>query len=490
MSSELENLKQKENLFRNLENTLSKIAQLNVKDLSFEEETILKWNGLYLQRPRDAGKFMLRIRMPGGRIYNHQLGKLLEIMSLMDIDYIDITTRQDIQLRNIKLSMLPEIFELLDQVKLNTQGACGDTVRNIVSCPVEDLVDKCDGSHNLIYKTLIDKFTSNYKFAQLPRKFKIAYSGCKNSCIPLMIHDIGIAQINYGANELFDIYAGGGLSANPVAGKKIFRLLNVDEVLEAITAIIEVFNAYGNRNNRNKARLKYLISDWGMKKFTGKVSEKLGYELNKAEHERCIPVKRQDHMGIQEQNQHGYCYAGVPVLAGRLYKFQIESILNILKNNNSTNIRFSYFQNLIIPDIPTDKLNSSLNILKQNDLELNPSSWKGKFVVCTGKEFCNKALAETKNVTIQLIKDLKENGIDKNLLIAMSGCPNGCSQHLIADIGIYGGLKNIDGKNIEVYNICCRNNNSDNNSYFNQTIIKNTPKEVLSEVLIKAIKNY
>ncbi|MEW5821332.1 MAG: nitrite/sulfite reductase, partial [Cyanobacteriota bacterium] len=452
---------------------------------------ILKWHGLYQQKPIDSGLFMLRIKLPNGIIKFDQLKTILNISRRVGLNIIDLTTRQNIQLRSIELENLPFVFSELSKSGLFSHGSCGDNVRNVIGCPISGLSNgKMEVVNTIpLAKKITTSFLANPNYANLPRKFKIALCGCTRHCVPYEINDIGlVATTNNNDNIGYQLFAGGGLSSQPQIAKNLNIWIPQENIIETITKIIDIFNDFGNRFNRKKARLKHLISDWGTDKFLMELENRLNKPLYFENYLNNETFSKVDHMEIHPQKDPNYCYIGLPVKVGRISSDQLEKLIDIISIYKDVGIRITHYQNIIITNIPVNQISRVIENLRFVDFLNKNNSWSGKVISCTGKEFCNRALTETKNIGVKIIDALDKFKLDDDITIGISGCSNDCGQNRISDIGIQGVYSKSDDSSNEKFNISVKKNG--NNNYFNELIMKKINKNELDTLILNILTDY
>ncbi len=435
-----------------------------------------KWWGVYTQGDGagvTGGKggegvtteyFMLRIAMPAGHLTAHQLGVVAEITKKHARNLADITVRQNIQLHWLTIESLPEIVDTLDAIGLSPRGACGDVVRNVTSCPLAgiDAHEVLDAS--AIAAEIQRDLVGNSDFYNLPRKFKITVTGCPVWCSYPEINDIGFT----GARRLhedgsweagFSLRVGGGLSKEPHLALRLDAFVRPDQAVAVARAIAGIFrDQQALRESRDHARLKYLFlrHGWTPESFLAELEARLGYKLDPGVEEEMPNDILRDHVGIHPQKQPGLSYVGASVLRGRLTGDQLAAAAELAGRYGNGHLRTTVMQNLLFVNIPTERALDLVSDLQKIDLRVEGSSfWRGA-VACTGTEFCKLAITETKGFTRWLVDELEENipGFDQQLKLHVTGCPNSCGQHWIADIGIEGKKIKHEGKLIDAYYFC------------------------------------
>jgi len=426
----------------------------------------LKWIGWYQQRPREAGHFMMRLKLAGGWVSNEQLRVIASLARDFARGVADITTRQALQMHWLTIEQAPTIMERLGTVGLGVNhglfGACGDICRNIVSSPLAGIdPDEIIDTHDLVGEANL-YFSTQPTYADLPRKFKVGIFGRPSA---------GQVEINclsfYGVRRRdgrtgYGIMAGGGLSNEPHMAQDLDVFVPPDQALATMEAIIRTYRDHGYRKNRKHARLKYLVADWGATKLRHQVEQVLGYKL--ADADEPIPSETgrarrgyQDELGVHDQVQEGLQWVGVPVVAGRLTSEQLEDVADIAADYGSGDIRLTVMQNLYIINIPHETMQAVLERLRAVGLPVeNTSAVRRGIVACTGIEFCNLAVTETKQRARNLV-NLLDKSVQWNesefFRINVNGCPNSCGQHWIADVGLQGCNKKVDGEMVEHFDV-------------------------------------
>ncbi len=430
-----------------------------------------KWWGIYTQGDGagvTGGKggegvttdfFMMRIAMPAGLLTAHQLSVIAGLTRKYARNLADITVRQNIQLHWLTIESLPEIVDTLDSIGLSPRGACGDVVRNVTGCPLagidhEEILD-ASGLAAEIQRDLV----GNSAFYNLPRKFKITVTGCPVWCSYPEINDIGLTAVRRGEEVGFSLRVGGGLSKEPHLAVKLDAFVHPGQAVAVARVIAEIFRDQQSlRENRDHARLKYLFlrHAWTPETFLAEIHKRLGYALDPAVAERVPDDIYRDHVGIHAQKQRGLSYVGASVLRGRLTGDQLAAAAELAERFGNGHLRTTVMQNLIFVNIPTEHAGELVEELRRIDLRVEGSSfWRGA-IACTGTEFCKLAITETKGFTRWLVDELEERipGFDQQLKLHVTGCPNSCGQHWIADIGIEGKKIKQDGKLIDAYYFC------------------------------------
>ena len=416
----------------------------------------LKWVGVFY-RPVTPGKFMLRMRTPNGIVTSEQMRLYAEIVQRYGEDgSADITTRQNMQLRGVRLEDIPEIFNRFEQVGLTSVQSGMDNVRNITGSPMAGIdADELIDTRELVQKVqdmITNEGKGNYDFTNLPRKFNIAIEGGRDNSVHAEINDIAFVPA-YKDGELgFNVLVGGFFSAKRVAAAVplgVWVLPN-DDVVEICRAILTVYRDHGSRANRQKSRLMWLIDELGMDKFRSMIEQQMGKSLPTATEEDLIDWEKRDHLGTFPQKQPGLNYVGMHVPAGRLFAQDMFDLARMAEVYGDGEIRLTVEQNVIIPNIPDANLDAFLAEPLLEKFILNPQTLERGLVSCTGAQFCKFALVETKNRALALARELDaELEIPNKVRIHWTGCPNSCGQPQVADIGLMGTKVRKDGKTLE-----------------------------------------
>lgn len=416
----------------------------------------LKWVGVFY-RPVTPGKFMMRLRVPNGIISGEQMRVLGEIVQRYGDDgNADITTRQNLQLRGIRIEDIPDIFQRLKSVGMTSVQSGMDNVRNITGSPMAGLdADELIDTRELVQKVQ-DMITNcgqgNYQFTNLPRKFNIAIEGGRDNSVHAEINDIAFVPA-YKEGELgFNVVVGGFFSAKRCEAAipmNVWVRPN-QEVVDLCRGILEVYRDNGLRSNRQKSRLMWLIDEWGIEEFRTRVANHLGYPLATAAEKDAIDWEKRDHLGVFPQKQEGLSYIGLCIPVGRLFADDMFDLSRIAEVYGSGELRLTVEQNVIIPNIAAENMATLLTEPLLAKFTPNPTPLQRALVSCTGAQFCNFALIETKNKAVDLIRQLDaELNIPRGVRMHWTGCPNSCGQPQVADIGLMGTKARKDGKTVE-----------------------------------------
>ncbi|MEV7156508.1 nitrite/sulfite reductase [Streptomyces misionensis] len=432
----------------------------------------MRWWGLYTQRKPgiDGGKtailepeelddeyFMLRVRIDGGRLTTAQLRVIGEVSQEFARGTADITDRQNIQLHWVRIEDVPEIWRRLEAVGLSTTEACGDTPRVILGSPVAGIAEDeiIDGTPAIeeIHRRVI----GNPAYSNLPRKFKTAVSGSPLLDVAHEINDVafvGVEHPEHGPG--FDLWVGGGLSTNPKIGVRLGAWVPLEEVADVHEGVISIFRDYGYRRLRNRARLKFLVADWGAERFRQVLEDEYLKRKLIDGPAPAQPVERwRDHVGVHRQRD-GRFYVGFAPRVGRVDGATLAKIADVAEAHGSGRVRTTTEQKMIVLDVEeaqVDPLRAALDAL---GLSVSPSPFRRGTMACTGIEFCKLAIVETKARGSALIDELERRlpEFDEPLTININGCPNACARIQVADIGLKGQLVlDEDGNQVEGYQV-------------------------------------
>jgi sulfite reductase beta subunit-like hemoprotein len=467
-------------------------AQLGHRAITPEDEALFRWYGIYTQRPAEDGYFMVRLRMPGGDLTSHQLREIAALANEHGRGLADITVRQNIQFHWVRVESLPDILDRLRRIGLSTTEACGDCVRNIINCPVSGV----DANELFDATPLIgqvnDFFVGNRDFSNLPRKFKIAITGCAARCVYPEINDIGLFAVKEAGRVAFRARIGGGLSTTPRFSKDLGVLVEPDEVVELCAAIAAVFRDEGNRRNRKRARLKFLVEQWEIPRFREAIEERLGRRLTRSEHAEAEPITAGDrtHLGIHRQQQSDQYYVGISLLGGRTSGQELARLAELAETYGSGRLRATNTQNIILLDINETNLPALTRELDASKLDYQPSWARRGIIACTGVQFCKLAIAETKNRAVELDDYLSRAvDMDDGVRISVTGCPNSCGQHHICDVGLEGALVTINGRKRETFQVFLGGGVGEHESFGRRVGVR-IPSEELAERMAQLFTRY
>jgi sulfite reductase (ferredoxin) len=470
-----ERLKQQKNPWEALEE-LRTFARQGFQAIPEEWiKTYLRWWGVYTQgdgagvlggtgaEGKAVPHFMLRIRLGSGILKAAQLRTIADLSERYARSSADITVRQNIQFHWITAEDLPEVLQKLTEAGLTSMGTCGDVTRNVTGCPLAglDARELCDASPLL--REVEQFLVGNADFYNLPRKYKITISGCRDWCSYPEINDLAFTPVVReirGKSEVgFSVRVGGGLSADPHLAVRLNAFVRRDQVLAVTKAVSEIFrDSTALREHRERARLKFLFLQhgWTAESFLAEIESHLGYRLEPAPEEDQPADIFRDHVGVHPQKQPGLFYVGAAVLRGRISPAQMRVAADLAERYGSGDLRTTLTQNLVIVNVPRQHAQAVALALETAGLPVSGSSfWRGA-VACTGTEFCKLAITETKSFTRWLVEEMEDRlpGFDQQLRINVTGCPNSCGQHRIADIGLEGKKIKVNGQMRDAYYFC------------------------------------
>lgn len=428
-----------------------------------------KWLGLYTQRKQNLGGeftgednsvledkyFMMRVRFDGGICSTAQARAVGELSRDYARSTVDLTDRQNIQLHWVRIEDVPTIWETLEQHGLNTWDACGDVPRVILGSPVagiakDEIIDATPAIRE------IQKIVTNEEFQNLPRKFKTAISGNARQDVVHEINDlafIGVEHPELGPG--FECYVGGGLSTNPMLAQSLGAFVTLEQVPEVWAGVVRIFRDYGYRRLRNRARLKFLVAEWGIEKFRRVLEEEyLGYSLPDGPKAPDNLVDR-DHIGVHEQKD-GNVYIGVKPTLGHMSGEQLIALADLAERYGVTDLRFTPFKEVLLLGVKPEDVETLQAELEEMGLYSNPSEFRRGLLSCTGLEYCKLAHVTTKSRAIELADELEERfgDLDSPITISLNGCPNACARHQVSDIGLKGQMvDNGAGEKVEGFQV-------------------------------------
>ena len=420
-----------------------------------------RWWGLYTQRRQgiDGGKtatlepheledryFMLRVRIDGGDLTTEQLRVIGGISTDFGRDTADITDRQNVQLHWIRVEDVPEIWRRLESVGLSTTEACGDVPRVILGSPVAGIAADEIIDPTPVIREIADRWIGDLEVSNLPRKFKTAITGHPSQDVVHEINDvslIGVVHPELGPG--YDLWVGGGLSTKARLADRIGAFVSAERAPEVWHAVVSIFRDYGYRRLRNKARMKYLLEDWGPERFRTVLEEEyLGYALPDGP-APAPPTRPGDHVGVHEQKD-GRFYIGAAPVVGRSSGTTLTALADLLEAHGSTRLRTTPHQKIVVLDVERDRVDAVVAGLKELGLDPEPSVFRRSTIACTGLEFCKLAIVDTKDTATAAIAQLEERLADladrlpERLSLHVNGCPNSCARIQTADIGLKGQL--------------------------------------------------
>src|SRR6516165_6733242 len=423
-----------------------------------EEDVVrLKWWGLYHDKPK-VGTFMLRIKLPGGRLTPAQLRAIGEISAVHGRGDGELTTRQNVQLHWIQLAALPDVFERLEAAGLTTAGACGDTVRNVTGCPVAGIARDELFDATPVVEEAAAFFYGHPDYSDLPRKHKITISACRDRCNAPEINCISLVGVVHEGREGFAVLAGGGLSSVPRLARDLGVFVPKEEALEAMRALLDAWREdLTYRVSRVKSRMKFMVDDYGPEGVRAAVEHRLGRELEPFALDPP-PGGFSDHVGVHEQKQPGLVYIGVPVHLGLVSGEQMTAVADLAERLGA-DVRITRLQNFVVAGVPKSRADDAVAELRELGFPLDLNHVRAASLACTGEPHCNYSVTETKTRADALIQALERRFGDDiaGLRLHLDGCPHACAQHWVGDLGFQGTTaRDEQGRRRQAYDVFLR----------------------------------
>jgi sulfite reductase (ferredoxin) len=432
----------------------------------------MRWMGLYTQRAQGipGGKtavlepeeledsyFMMRARIDSGQLTSDALRVLGGISTEFGRDVADVTDRQNVQYHWIRIEDVPEIWRRLESVGLSTMEACGDVPRVMLGCPLAGVLeDEVIDATDVIAET-VAKYVGSPEFSNLPRKWKTSMSGCVDHCTEPEIDDVSfVGVVNESGEAGYDLWVGGGLSTNPMFAQRIGVFVRPDQVTDVWAACTSIFRDYGYRRQRNRARIKFLMADWGPEKFRQVLQDEyLKEQLPDGPAPAPAKHDQRDHVGVAKQKD-GANAVGFALRTGRITGSLLTTIADLADEYGQGRIRTTTQQKLVILDVPDEKVEDLVVALAEHDLLVRPSAFRRGTMACTGLEFCKLAIVETKQHAQDLYAELEKRlpEFDVPIGINVNGCPNSCARFQTADIGFKGSMvRDAGGEMVEGFQV-------------------------------------
>src|SRR3954451_9408202 len=429
-----------------------------------------RWMGLYTQRAPgfDGGKtamleeedlddefFMMRVRTDGALLPAAAVRALGEVSTDYARDTADVTDRENIQYHWIRIEDVPAIWEKLDAAGLDTTEACGDSPRPFLGSPVAGVAadEIIDGSTAL--EEIKRRYIGDPAFSNLPRKFKTALTGHPSLDGAPEVNDVSfVGTVHPEHGPGFDLWVGGGLSTNPMLAQKLGVWIPLDQVADAWEGVASIFRDYGYRRLRSRARLKFLVQDWGMEKFREVLeNEYLGHRLVSCP-SPASPVGHRDHIGVHEQRD-GRFYVGIAPTAGRVSGTLLVRLADLIEEYGAAGARLTPYQKIVVLGVDGDRVEELVARLDAIGLSARPSNWRRNTMACTGIEFCKLAIVDTNERARALVTELEKRfpELDSTITVNVNGCPNACARTQLADIGLKGQLVMHEGQQVEGFQV-------------------------------------
>ena len=450
------------------------------------ERDRLKWVGVFY-RKQTPGAFMMRLRMSSGFSNAVQFRAIAEISEAYGPGFVDLTTRQQIQLRGFAIEKVQHIWNQLESVGLGSLQTGFDNIRGVIGCPVAGLTPNELFDASQVGREFTKHFVGNKEFTDIPRKFNVGITGCLDNCTHTAAQDIALtpAVKIVEAQEVkgFNVAVGGKMGSGGYTSAQPLDVFVIPEAAATLCREITlIFRDHGARTARNKARLAFLIADWGVEKFRETLVRRYGEPLLTAGKE-VRGKNKTDHTGIYSQKQPGLNYVGLVVPVGRITTTQLFEVARLADEYGNGDVRLTQGQNLIIANVPDAKIGDLTAEPLLQELRYDPSEVMRGMVSCTGIDYCHFSLIETKKRAMEAIRHLEAKlGNTKPLTIHWSGCPNGCGNHAAADIGLLGKKVKIDGVVTDAVDVFFKGN-AGATPKIAPKLLENVPCDELPEVL-------
>jgi ferredoxin-nitrite reductase len=472
---------------------LMRATREGYETLADSDMALLKWYGLYQHNTHD-GNFMLRVKVVQGVLTGEQAETIAGIARDFGRGIVDCTTRQCFQIHWITLDKIPEIFERLDACGLTVKGACGDITRNVVGCTLAGIGHEQVVDGHATAEAVHEYFLGNKLYSNLPRKYKISITGCREDCARGLINDVALSGvIAPDGTPGFDLRIGGGLSSSPHFARRLDVFVTPEDAPEIIAGVTAIFrDSEENRQKRGRARLKFLVDAMGPEAYREELERRLGRELP-----RGVPtapdLQGHDHIGVTPQLDGEHSAVGLVVPVGRLRAEQLFEIVRLSREYGRGEVRLTHQQNVLIPWVANERVDELLAEPLLEDLPANPPLFTRGLQTCTGKEFCGLAKVFTKDRAAEIAKFLDQhvrvNGHGDDFRLHFAGCSSSCAQHQIADVGIEGVLKKFDGEFVEAMDIRIGGRLGPE-PRFGDVVVRKVPHWDLNETLLRIFTLY
>ncbi len=474
---------------------LMRAARDGYDSLDGDDASRLKWYGLYQHNTED-GHWMLRTKVIQGIVTGEQADYFADIAERYGHGFLDCTTRQCIQIHWIRLEQVPDIFSRFERVGLTTLGACGDITRNVVGCTLAGIAHTQIADGHAVAQSIHERFLGNREYSNLPRKYKVSVTGCAEDCARGLINDVALSgAIAEDGTPGFNLRVGGGLSSHPRFARWIDVFVTEDEATDVVEQVTAIFrDSDENRKSRGKARLKFLLDRIGPEELRAELERRVGRELRRGA--RAAPdLRGHDHVGVTPQSDGEHAAVGLCVPTGRIRAEQFREVARLAREYGVRDgeLRLTHQQNIVIPWVPLDRVDDLLAEPLLEHLSPNPPLFTRGLQTCTGKEFCGLAKVHTKERAAEIARFLDEhvrpNGHGEDLRVHFAGCSSSCAQQQIADIGIEGVLKKVDGEFVEAMDIRIGGHLGPEPK-FGDVVLKKVPHWDLNETLLTILDFY
>ncbi len=414
----------------------------------------LKWIGTYFCKIT-PGQFMMRIRITNGQVSAAQLHLLATLSRQLGNGVLDITTRQQIEVRAIKIRDVPQILEALRGVNLTSLQTGMDNVRNIVCCPLAGLSARELFDASPVGAEFTRMVLGNRDFSNLPRKFNATITGCTENCTHAETQDLAMTPARRQADGApgFNVAVGGKMGSGMKIAQSLDVFVEPGEAARLAARVAALFRDEGFRDQRTRSRLFFLIEEWGIERFREVLQQRYGKILERAQRDARFPVKT-DHLGIHPQKQSGMVSAGLCVPAGRLSGEQADELAYLAESYGSGELRFTTDQNVILVNVPERRLSGLLSEPLLKRFSPNPHPFLRGLVTCTGTDYCKLAQIETKDTALRLAEEMAARFPQApQVTMHWSGCAAGCGNHQAAVIGFQGVKTQLNGEVTEAVSI-------------------------------------
>jgi ferredoxin-nitrite reductase len=455
-----------------------------------EEDMVrLKWWGLYHDKPK-VGTFMLRIKLPGGRVSPTGLRAIGEISNEFGRGEGELSTRQNVQLHWLELGALPAVFDRLHAAGLTSAGGCGDAVRNITGCPVAGLAADELFDAQPVVDEAAEFFYGNPDYSNLPRKHKITIAACRHRCNAPEINCIALVGAVHEGVEGFALQAGGGLSSVPRIARDLGVFVPKEEAVEVLAALLDAWKEdLRYRVSRVKARMKFMVDDYGPEGIRAEVERRLGRKL--ADFELDAPGEVADHIGVHPQRQPGLFYVGAPVHVGLVSGDQLVALADLAEELGG-DVRVTRQQNFVLTGVPEARVEDTVARLGELGFPLDANRVRASAIACTGEPHCNFSVTETKPRMDTLVRHLEERFGDdiSGLKLHLDGCPHACAQHWVGDLGFQGTtVRDEAGKRRQAYDIHLRGGLGPR-AAISRPVFRRVPAEELQETVDRLVSSW
>jgi ferredoxin-nitrite reductase len=459
------------------------------EEMPEEDMVRLKWWGLYHDKPK-VGTFMLRIKLPGGRVSPQGLRAIGQISNEYGRGEGELSTRQNVQLHWLELGALPAVFDRLHAAGLTSAGGCGDAVRNITGCPVAGV-----GADELFdAQAVVDEaaefFYGNPDYSNLPRKHKITIAACADRCNAPEINCISLVGVRYEDIDGFAVLVGGGLSSVPRIARDLGVFVPKDEAIEVLAALLDAWKEdLRYRVSRVKSRMKFMVDDYGPEGIRAEVERRLGREL--ASYELPPPGELSDHVGVHPQKQAGLSYVGVPVHVGLITGDQMIAVADLAEDVGG-DVRVTRQQNFVLAGVPDERVDEVVGRLGEIGFPLDVNSVRASSIACTGEPHCNFSVTETKPRLDSLVQHLETRFGDDiaGLKLHLDGCPHACAQHWVGDLGFQGTtVRDEQGKRRQAYDVFLRGGLGPQ-AAIARPVFRRVPTEELDETVTQLVSGW